>query len=546
MSKCRVIQLRRAARNAETLDRAGLTLARQGEPSRSVVFHRAAVAGCPTNARYAYNLASALLACGHAEEAARYAEQALRLDPCFIEAWRLKGNIFLDHLDLPDEALESFRRTIELEPAHIAGYQSVALCLLNGGGSAEAIRRMRCTLAARPNALPRANPLDLTRGVALALGETGRYHEAIALLHEIVRQAPEDYASLRRLGELYSGLHDMRTAEIWLERALTLNRRDRDVLLANLLHWARLGDFERSRKLYRSTACGSTVQEWLNDPATLWAGQNCHGKTLRLIASDIYCGDALQFVRFARLGKAAGATVIVEGPRRLRSLLRAVAGVDNVMAFGGSLPRYDYAAAAFWLLFALTVPIEEMVGETPYIQAPAGLRAEWRQRIASVSGMNVPGMNIGIAWKGSAYRNRDPYGRRSMRLHDLRPLAGIPGITLYSLQSGAGREELARANPPFTAVDLAPDFPNAAAAISALDLVVTIDTSIAHLAGALGKPVYVLLPYDACFRWMLDRDDTPWYRGMRLFRQTEPGEWSGPVAAVATAILKLRTERATH
>jgi hypothetical protein len=123
-----------------------------------------------------------------------------------------------------------------------------------------------------------------------------------------------------------------------------------------------------------------------------------------------------------------------------------------------------------------------------------------------------------------------------MPLEELRPLTRIPGVNVYSLQRGPGHEELSEAIPPFPAIDLAPDFQNAAAVISEVDLVVTIDTSIAHLAGALGKLTYVMLPYDACFRWMMDRADTPWYPTMRLFRQTEPGEWSDVVRAVVDAV----------
>ena len=123
-----------------------------------------------------------------------------------------------------------------------------------------------------------------------------------------------------------------------------------------------------------------------------------------------------------------------------------------------------------------------------------------------------------------------------MRLEELRPLAAIPGVTLYSLQCGDGRTELLQADPPFPAIDLAPDFPNTAAAIEALDLVVTVDTSIAHLAGALGKRTFLMLPYNPCFRWMVNREDTPWYPATRLFRQTRPGEWSDVVTAIARAL----------
>jgi hypothetical protein len=123
-----------------------------------------------------------------------------------------------------------------------------------------------------------------------------------------------------------------------------------------------------------------------------------------------------------------------------------------------------------------------------------------------------------------------------MALEDLRILASIPRVTLYSLQCGEGRAELWNANPPFPAIDLAPDFPNTAAAIEALDLVVTIDTSIAHLAGALGKRTFLMLPYNASFQWMVNREDTAWYPAMRLFRQARPGVWSDVVNAVARTL----------
>ena len=123
-----------------------------------------------------------------------------------------------------------------------------------------------------------------------------------------------------------------------------------------------------------------------------------------------------------------------------------------------------------------------------------------------------------------------------MTLEDLRPLASIPNVSLYSLQYGEGRTELLEANPPFPAADLAADLPNTCAAMESLDIVVTIDTGIAHLAGAMGKRTFLMLPYDPCFRWMIDRDDTPWYRSLRLFRQKTPGEWRDVVAAVAAAL----------
>ena len=204
-----------------------------------------------------------------------------------------------------------------------------------------------------------------------------------------------------------------------------------------------------------------------------------------------------------------------------------------MVALHDSTPPLDYEAVAFWLLWEMSVPAEEMMCRGAYLQAPADLREQWRRRIAPTAGINV-----GIVWRGSPHHKRDRFRYRSMRVSELRPLADVPVVTLYSLQCGEGRTELLEADPPFPAIDLAPDFPNTAAAIESLDLVVTVDTSIAHLAGGLGRRTFLMLPYNADFRWMADRDDTPWYPSTRLFRQNRPGQWSDVVAAVARALVQ--------
>jgi hypothetical protein len=174
--------------------------------------------------------------------------------------------------------------------------------------------------------------------------------------------------------------------------------------------------------------------------------------------------------------------------------------------------------------------VESLIRTGPYLRAPAHLREEWRKKISSEK------KKVGLIWRGSGGRSRDPYGNRSMSLENLRPLTTVPGVALYSLQAEPGRSELLQPGSPFPAIDVASDFPNSAAAIEALDLVITIDTSIAHLAGALGKRAFVMLPFDGYFLWLTGREDTPWYPGMRLFRQTEPGNWSSVVSAVARAL----------
>ena len=354
--------------------------------------------------------------------------------------------------------------------------------------------------------------------------ETGLYEDAIAILQNVLVRSPDDHTSMRVLAEIYTGLREWESARFWYDKAVTSSD-DPLPVIGLVLHWSRLGDFERARQVCRSRMQGENFERFLGPAAGRWEGQDLRGKTLHLTAGGLYFGDALQYGRLAQVAKDAGARVVLQAPKRLRSLLRASKIADCVIAPHDPLPPIDFHASAFWSFYTTSVPVERIFGETPYLKAPRDLCAEWRTRIPLTGGTRA-----GIVWKGSSYRLRDRFGSRSMPLESLRPLIRVPDLTLYSLQCGDGRGELLNADPPFAAIDLAPDFPNTAAAIEALDLVVTVDTSIAHLAGALGKRTFLMLPYDACSRWMIDRDDTP-YPAMRLSGRRNPGSgpmWSSP------------------
>jgi tetratricopeptide (TPR) repeat protein len=517
-------RIRRDRGDAESLHALGVMLATRGEYRRSFICHRAAADRCPQNAKYLYHSGNASLMLGQADTAAWYLDRALTIDPNYTQAWQTRGQLYINHLKLPDEALRSYAKAIELAPDDAFNYQFAAHCVLNGDAYSAAVARLRRAI---PTGLDALNP---DRGLASAVIEHGRYEDAIQMLHDILRQRPDDGASMRVLAEAYAGLRDWGAAQSWYERAMAAGN-DPLTPVYYVLHLSRLGDFDHARKLYRAHGLGAPCESHVGPVARRWQGQDLRGKTLWLIGGDRYFGDPLQYVRFARQAKEAGAKVILQAPKRLKSLLRTVEGVDSVVAPHDPIPAIDYEAVAFWLFWEMSVPVAEMIGREAYLQAPADLRALWKKRIAPTLGINV-----GIVWRGSAQLLHDRFRNRSMRLEELRPLAAIPGVTLYSLQCGDGRTELLQADPPFPAIDLAPDFPNTAAAIEALDLVVTVDTSIAHLAGALGKRTFLMLPYHPCFRWMVNREDTPWYPATRLFRQTRPGEWSDVMTAITRAL----------
>jgi tetratricopeptide (TPR) repeat protein len=519
----------RHRRDAESLHNRGVLFANHGEYRRSFTCHRAAANIRPEDSTYLYSAGAAALAAGLWRDAASFLDTALRIDPHHAAAWQKRGEVYLEARKT-EAALRSFCRAIELAPGNSENYQAAARCILSGHDAAGALKRLREVLP------PTADPLHAERGVAMALADQGDYANAIPLLSGAVRQSPDDYTSMRILAELHTGLRERSTAEFWYQRAIAGN--DFHSLVGWILHWSRVGDFDRGREIYRSRIKGIEFDVALGSPARRWEGQDIRSKTLHLIAGDIYLGDAVQYARFARVAKEAGATVILQVPRRLRFLLRTIEGVDAVTEPHDPAPAADYQAHAFWLMYALTVPTEQMIGHGSYLAPPVDVHSDWQDRIPRAHHLNV-----GLAWRGSGWRMRDRLGRRSMDLEDLRPLSAVSRARLFSLQYGAGRTELLQANPSFPAEDLAPDLRNICAVMERLDVVVTIDTFIAHLAGALGKRTFLMLPYDPCFRWMMDRDDTPWYRSVRLFRQSQPGAWADVVAAVAQALQQEPLER---
>jgi hypothetical protein len=380
--------------------------------------------------------------------------------------------------------------------------------------------------------------LTVRRDAACALEERGRYTEAAAAFEAINRDSVLDAPSLAALGRISSARREWMRAARYFERALPALGSDTRLINDQLMYLARRGDFDRARAFFRSHVRPLGTHHPPGHRAPVWEGQDVRGKLVLLDVGVDYFGDALQFVRFARVIRDRGGIVVARGPERLRPLLAGVPGVRLAITRTDNLVAPDYTASAFWLLFSLDVPVSEMIGGTPYLFAPADLREAWRAALPR------GGSNVGIVWRGSNYWcPNNPYASRSMPLETLRPLAGVDGARLFSLQCGPGREELRQGPEPFPAADLAPDFDNAAAAIMALDVVVTIDTSIAHLAGALGRPAYVMLPYSPCFRWGVEGEDCPWYRTVTLFRQPAPGDWNSVVSAVASR-LSSRSDRA--
>ena len=265
-------------------------------------------------------------------------------------------------------------------------------------------------------------------------------------------------------------------------------------------------------------------------PQPLWDGGNIAGKRIFLWAEQGF-GDTIQFIRYATLIKNLGATVLVECQAPLVRLLASSRAIDGIVPYGAPLPAFDCHLPLQSIPALLNTPPDSIPNEVPYLTVPGQLVAHWRERIQS-----LPGKRIGLVWAGNPQQSNDR--NRSMPLSKFKPLAGLSGITWVSLQKGD-----AACQPAPSGLGLAHpgtdwlDFADTAAIIQSLDLVVSVDTAVAHLAGALARPVWTLLCTPPDYRWLLDRQDSPWYPTMRLYRQAAPGDWDSVIRRVVRDLL---------
>ncbi|HEV2220672.1 MAG TPA: tetratricopeptide repeat-containing glycosyltransferase family protein, partial [Casimicrobiaceae bacterium] len=270
-------------------------------------------------------------------------------------------------------------------------------------------------------------------------------------------------------------------------------------------------------------------------PAPRWQGEDLAGKTL-LLTSEQGLGDALQFARYAPGLAARGARVVLQALPPLRRLLASAPGVASTIAAGDAPPECDFSIPLLSVPGALGASSRDPACTVPYLQVDAAMREDVAARIGGIAGGS---RRIGIAWSGSRRNAND--SRRSIPLSALARLFALPGIAWFSLQKGAGEEQIAQlpaAAAALALLDACNDFDGTAAMVDALDAVVSVDTSIAHLAGALAKPVHVLLPFAPDWRWGITGDRTPWYPTARLHRQPAPGDWAGAIDALSDALMR--------
>jgi Flp pilus assembly protein TadD len=439
------------------------------------------------------NLGLALHAAGRFEEAITSYRNALMLAPGHPEILFNLGNAFLE-LGRLNEALASFDEVLAKNPSHVGARVNRGNTLLRFNRPIEALESYDSALALMPS-----HPQILTnRGHALR--RLDRPVEALAAFTSAIASAPE-------------------FPEAHFEAAL-----------ARLT----LGDFETGWKEYEwRWKTGSFADKRRAFRQPLWRGNvPLSGKTVLLHAEQGF-GDTIQFIRYAPLVAERGARVICEVPPELVSLLSQLKGVD-IVAKGDKLPPFDLHCPLLSLPLAFGTELETIPAGIPYLAAPESRAAHWRDRLGERS------PRAGFVWSGSSAHKND--ANRSIPLARLDRLFANLQLACFSLQRemrGADRDVLQRLPNLVDLGEELSDFTDTAAVISLLDVIVTVDTAVANLAGALGKPVLILLPHAADFRWLRDRDDTPWYPTARLLRQPAFGDWDSVIVRLADELRRL-------
>ena len=456
---------------------------------------------------------------GELSNAEQICRQILTSRPTYANAWNLLG-VLAHQAGRNDIALDLVNRAIALDPSS-ADYQSnLGNLLLSDGQLQPAIDAYHRALALKPDLAQTHNNLGS------AFNRLGHSEAAIAAHQNAIRLKPDLAEAHSNLANALVDLGHVDEA-IASHRAALVLQPDHPQMHWNLATCLLLkGDFENGWREFEWRLVGrDRVQFELQTPQPIWDGNDPAGKTI-LLRAELGLGDTLQFIRYAGLLHQRGATLAIECQAQLIPLLKQLPHVQQWIAFGQPLPFFDAWCPLMSLPFLLQSTVVPGASGASLLQ-PMPSRVEYFARRMSGDGRKL---KVGLVWAGRPQHLNDR--NRSMPFAALRPLLNIPGINWFSLQKGEAAIE-ARLDPAgkklMDLTDDLQDFSDTAGLIANLDLVLTVDTAVAHLAGVMGKQTWVMLPFAPDWRWMRDRPETPWYSSMRLIRQSRTGDWAGVI-----------------
>jgi tetratricopeptide (TPR) repeat protein len=523
----------------EALGNRAMLLAQLGRLEEALADCEQAVRLAPGHPMAHMGRGNILLALGRPGEAAASFEAALRLAPGVPELWSQHGEALLA-AERPEGAVDSFERTLALGAEGVRLRVRFGAALWTVGRAEEALVQYDRAIALEPA------EAQAWAGRGSTLRVLDRHAEALECLTHAMALDPAEAAHVFNRGVVLTDLGRHQEACADLEAALELAPDFRPARLTGAHAHLAAGHFERGWELFEARWQGPRGYGLADAP--MWDGRApLEGRTI-LLRGEQGLGDTLQFCRYAKQVKALGARVVLEVQAPLVRLMKGLEGVEDVVETSPAPPAADCHALLMSLPRAFGTRLETIPGETPYLAADPAEAARWEARLGPKTRPRV-----GLVWSGGFRDEADlrwVNARRNIPLKRLEPLRGA-AVDFVSLQKGEPGEGELRAlkaegwdGPDLLEVmHEVPDFAATAALIEALDLVISVDTSTAHLAGALGKPVWILNRYDSCWRWLTDRDDSPWYPSARLFRQEQVSDWDAVVAKVRAELDRFSASR---
>jgi len=504
----------------------GVVLAATGQLDNALLAYTQAITLRPAYTDAYNNMALTLSTQGHHLKAVEHLKQAIKHSPDSSVTYYNLANT-LHHLDSDHEAIDHYQQALRLDPNLVQAHVNLAGLLQQKSRHAEAIACYKQALDVQPD-----QP-NILHDLGNALKGCGDYDEAISTFEEALSLHSQYPQALNSLGVAYKESGQCDLAVACYDKAIALQPDYADA------HWNRTlalllkGDMTQGWSHYQvhyEALKTKTIAP--RDDHPLWDGAPLKGQRI-LVRFEQGLGDNLQFIRYLPRVKQHGGTVIYEAKPALHALLEEFEGIDELIEITADQKvsvECDVQISLMDLPRVFNTTLDNIPADVPYIKPDPKRIAAWEDTFVH------PDMKVGLVWAGSPFHRNDR--NRSCQINAMAPLAHTQGVHFYGLQTGLAAQE-AQTHPDIHFPNLGhrlQDLSDTAAAITHLDLVISVDTAVLHLAGALGKPAWGVLPYAPDWRWLLDRDDTPWYPTLKLFRQTKPGDWTTVFDQVAGAL----------
>ena len=491
----------------------------------------------PDSASAHYHYANSLYVAGRANEAIARYEHALKLKPDYLEAMINLG-MALSQIGKGEQsrqwlgiAQSWFEKALKADPKNVTAMNNIGNVLRQQGKPEQALTYYREALRISPSYAQAAI------NMATSLRDVNQLDEAIEACCEALRLTPDSTDARINMGSFFQDQGRHKEAIAIYSEVLTLKPESLDAAWNKSLSLLALGRYDEGWPLHETGLGIPHMRGEYPSPQRRWQGENFVGKRL-LIWAEQGLGDNLQFIRYAALCKQRGGTIIVMCPRPLRALFRNCSFIDEVPDVVEE-KDFDLHAPMMSLPFIFKTTVATIPAPIPYLFISDEARVRWAGKITG------KGLKVGLVWSGNPRENQLNAHmidrRRSINLQMLLPLFDVAGVQFYNLQMGTNAAQIDEYGLRDRIMDVmtdVKDFEDTGALIEQLDIVLSVDTSVVHLAGGLGKPVWVMSRFDACWRWLQNRSDSPWYPTARVFGQSAPGDWTEVVAQIREALMK--------